>query len=285
MAGGGVSGSIFAAASARGCIQSVMAWRAYNHSMVATNFSRAILIAAALLCGTAAWAQSPKQPPVPKSDPVPRSQSDDTSTDAQKDSAQPTDKSANPDNNADAKAKKDAAKEQESEAPPPSANESSSKDSRGDTTPPPDDKRKHPDSAAAIQELEGTDDAGDGSPEHASKPAENGAESKDEDVNEFHPWDPHRAMKDIEVGDYYFKRKNYIGAESRYREALLYKPGDAIATFQLAVCLDKTGRAEEARQNYAAYLRILPNGPSAAEAKLALSRLGEPTAKNGKSPK
>ena len=41
------------------------------------------------------------------------------------------------------------------------------------------------------------------------------------DVQEFHPYDPHRASKDIEVGDFYFKKKNYGAALERYREALL----------------------------------------------------------------
>src|SRR5262249_7119294 len=42
-------------------------------------------------------------------------------------------------------------------------------------------------------------------------------------------WDPHRAAKDIEVGDYYFSEKNYRGAELRYRDALEWKAGDAVA--------------------------------------------------------
>ena len=53
------------------------------------------------------------------------------------------------------------------------------------------------------------------------------SEAAHESVNELKPWDPHRAAKDIEVGEYYFKRKNYRGAESRFRDALLYKPNDA----------------------------------------------------------
>src|SRR3954468_9858250 len=54
------------------------------------------------------------------------------------------------------------------------------------------------------------------------------------DVMETKPWNPHKAAKDIEVGDYYAKRKNYKAAISRYREALEYKPRDAEATFKLA---------------------------------------------------
>ena len=93
------------------------------------------------------------------------------------------------------------------------------------------------------------------------------------DVREFHPWDPHKAAKDIEIGDYYFKRKNYRAAEDRYREALLYKQNDALATFQLAVCLDKMDRSNEAVREYENYLKILPNGPQAEKAQKAIERL------------
>jgi len=98
------------------------------------------------------------------------------------------------------------------------------------------------------------------------------------DVGEFHPWDPHKAAKDVEVGDFYFRRKNYRAAEDRYREALLYKDNDAVATFRLAVCLEKMDRPGEARQEYENYLKILPHGPEAEQAKKALDRLKRPTA-------
>lgn len=94
------------------------------------------------------------------------------------------------------------------------------------------------------------------------------------DTMEFHPYDPHKAEKDIEVGDFYFKRKNYPAAESRYREALEYKPNDAIATYRLAETLDKRGSSKEARSFYEAYIKILPHGPYAEDARKALSRLG-----------
>jgi len=132
------------------------------------------------------------------------------------------------------------------------AGESSSKDTQVDLSPPPDDAKEHPSSSDILTE-EGS--AGGG------------------DTTEFHPWNPHKAAKDIEVGDYYFKRKNYIGAESRYREALLYKENDAVATYKLAVCLEKMNRPDEALEQYEGYLKILPNGPEAGEAKRAIERL------------
>jgi len=126
-------------------------------------------------------------------------------------------------------------------------NESSSRSTIIDISPPIGDAQEHPDSEVP-EELSGT--------------------------TEMHPWNPHRAEKDVEVGDYYFKdRKNYAAAESRYREALLYRPNDAVATFRLAQVLELTNRPSEARQYYQAYLKILPHGPYAVDSHKALERL------------
>ena len=132
---------------------------------------------------------------------------------------------------------------------PRSSEESSSLDNRVDISPPKDDAKKHPYSMSRGEE----EDAGD--------------------VQEFHPWDPHKAAKDVEVGDYYFKRKNYRAAEDRYREALLYKPNDVFAMFGLARSLEKLGEFDEARANYEGYLKILPEGPLAPEVHKGLERL------------
>jgi len=82
-----------------------------------------------------------------------------------------------------------------------------------------------------------------------------------------------KALKDIEVGDFYYKRKNYKAALDRYKEALYYKDNDAVASFRLAECHDKLGNKEEARKFYAQYLKILPEGPLAKDAHVALDRL------------
>jgi len=100
-----------------------------------------------------------------------------------------------------------------------------------------------------------------------------GEDSADSDVQEMKPYNPHRAEKNIEVGDYLMRRKNYRAAESRYREALEYKPHDALATFRLAVALEKMGEWDEARQRYQEYLKILPQGPLSKDARKALERL------------
>ncbi len=87
------------------------------------------------------------------------------------------------------------------------------------------------------------------------------------------PYNPHRADKDVEVGDFYFKRENYRAAESRYAEALEWMPNDAIAFFKLAQAQEKLGKMDQARGNYQQYLKILPKGEQSEEARKALARL------------
>jgi tetratricopeptide (TPR) repeat protein len=138
--------------------------------------------------------------------------------------------------------------------------ESSSKSTQIDLSPPADDVKNHPYSGSAIMDTNAVDDGG---------------------VQEMRPWNPHKAAKDIEVGDFYFKRKNYRAALGRYREALEYKPGDAEANFRMAQCFEKLDDPERAVAHYQEYLKILPQGPLSVDAHKALDKLEGP-AKNQK---
>jgi tetratricopeptide (TPR) repeat protein len=103
--------------------------------------------------------------------------------------------------------------------------------------------------------------------------ADSDVEEDTSGVMETKPWNPHKAAKDIEVGDFYARRKNYGAAISRYREALEYKPRDADATFRLAQALEATKQNDEALQRYEEYLKILPKGEFAVESQKAIDRL------------
>jgi tetratricopeptide (TPR) repeat protein len=92
-------------------------------------------------------------------------------------------------------------------------------------------------------------------------------------VHELRPYNPHRAMKNVEVGEFYLKRRNYAAALSRFREALEHKPNDAIATFRVAQTLERMEEFEEALEFYYAYLKILPNGPLSKQARAGVERL------------
>lgn len=137
------------------------------------------------------------------------------------------------------------------------AEQSSSRDTRIDISPPKDDDKSHPASKAAVAD-----------PEADGKPDTSG-------VQEFHPWNPLKARKDIDVGDFYFKRRNYKAALERYKDALYYKDGDALASFRLAQCQEKLGDKAEAQKYYEQYLKILPEGPFAKDARASLDRMAK----------
>lgn len=138
------------------------------------------------------------------------------------------------------------------------AEESSSRETRIDISPPKNDTKDHPYSKTAVAE------------EPEANP-ENG------DVQEFRPWNPMKAMKDVEVGDFYFKRKNYRAALERYKEALYYKDNDAMASLRLAQCYEKLGNKPDAKKYYEQYLKILPEGEFAKEARASLEKLEKST--------
>jgi len=165
------------------------------------------------------------------------------------------------DKTAQDKTAQDQDKDKDKTAPPaPDADESSSHATRIDLRPPKDDAKNHPSSKAALENLD-------------IPLAPDNADTSG--IQEFHPWNPMKAMKDVEVGDYYFKRKNYKAALERYKDALYYKDNDAVASFRLAVCQEKMGDKAEAKKYYGQYLKVLPDGPLAKEAHASLDRLAK----------
>jgi tetratricopeptide (TPR) repeat protein len=95
----------------------------------------------------------------------------------------------------------------------------------------------------------------------------------DSELGEFHPYDPHKAAKCVEVGDYYLKQGNTRAAVSRYQEALEWKPRDAEATYKLGDVQERLGDYKAALSNYQEYVRILPKGPYALKAQQGIDRL------------
>jgi tetratricopeptide (TPR) repeat protein len=150
-------------------------------------------------------------------------------------------------------------------APATDAGESSSRDTRVDISPPKDDSKNHPNSSVVETNPEDEPEAGD--------------------VTEMHPWNPYRAMKDDEVGEFYMKRKNYRAALARYQDALIWKEKDAVANFRMAQCYEKLDQPDQAIPHYEEYLKILPDGPYAKEARKALEKLKAAEAKSETSEK
>jgi len=70
---------------------------------------------------------------------------------------------------------------------------------------------------------------------------------KVEEVEEDPPEpDPQKAKEHVEIGDFYYKRKNYTAAAERYREAIQFNPKWAKAYEKLVGVLEKQNAFEEA---------------------------------------
>ena len=85
--------------------------------------------------------------------------------------------------------------------------------------------------------------------------------------------DETRGAASREVGEYYFERKNYQAAESRFEESVNYNPADAKAMFELGQTLEKLRHPDQAAERYKDCFDLQPDGPYAARAQKAMNRL------------
>jgi tetratricopeptide (TPR) repeat protein len=95
-------------------------------------------------------------------------------------------------------------------------------------------------------------------------------------------WDPLRAEKDLEVGQYYLRRGDVDAAIDRFEDAALAKPGYAIPFRYLGEAQEKKGLKREAIKSYSRYLDLYPRAEDRPkiERKIAKLRLEAEKAKN-----
>ncbi|MGH9344170.1 MAG: tetratricopeptide repeat protein, partial [Terriglobia bacterium] len=97
------------------------------------------------------------------------------------------------------------------------------------------------------------------------------------------PFQPPSAAKSVEIGNFYFRRGNFPGALSRYREAIRTDPDYAPAYLALGKVYEATGKRRKALATYKKYLAELHSDRDAARAKgahNAIARLKQEIAKN-----
>ena len=81
-----------------------------------------------------------------------------------------------------------------------------------------------------------------------------------------HHYVPPSAKQSVEIGDFYFRRKKYPGALSRYEEATRDDPYYAEAYLGIGKVYEKMGKDREALDAYNKYLDTLPSKKQADEA-------------------
>jgi tetratricopeptide (TPR) repeat protein len=86
-------------------------------------------------------------------------------------------------------------------------------------------------------------------------------------------WDPLRAEKDIEVGQYYLKKGDLDAAIDRFQDATTAKPGYAIPFRYLGEAQEKKGLKKPAIKSYQRYLDLYPHAEDGEKIKKKIEKL------------
>ena len=120
-------------------------------------------------------------------------------------------------------------------------------------------------------------------PESSSKPAEQPAPKKPDKKNnqdtatqnapDQPTWDPLRAEKDLEVGQYYMHKGDVDAAIDRFQDATTAKPGYAVPFRFLGEAQEKKGLKKEAVKSYSRYLDLMPRADDAEKIRKKIAKL------------
>ena len=86
-------------------------------------------------------------------------------------------------------------------------------------------------------------------------------------------WDPLRAEKDLEVGQYYMRKGDVDAAIDRFQDATTAKPGYAIPFRYLGEAQEKKGLKKQAIKSYQRYLDLYPHADDADKIKKKIDKL------------
>jgi len=86
-------------------------------------------------------------------------------------------------------------------------------------------------------------------------------------------WDPLRAEKDLEVGQYYMRKGDVDAAIDRFQDAIIAKPGYAIPFRFLGEAQEKKGLKKQAIKSYQRYLDLYPHAEDGERIKKKIDKL------------
>jgi tetratricopeptide (TPR) repeat protein len=134
--------------------------------------------------------------------------------------------------------------------------------------------------------------AQDPAPESSSKPAESPAARKPakkqksdtatQNASDQPAWDPLRAEKDIEVGQYYMRKGDVDAAIDRFQDATTAKPGYAIPFRYLGEAQEKKGLRKQAIASYSRYLDLYPHAEDGDKIRKKIDKLRNEVARKKK---
>lgn len=78
-------------------------------------------------------------------------------------------------------------------------------------------------------------------------------------------FNPLQASKEIQIGNFYFKKGSYRAATQRFREATRWNSGDAEAWLRLGEAYEKLKDSKAAKDAYGKYLQLAPEARNASQ--------------------
>lgn len=97
-------------------------------------------------------------------------------------------------------------------------------------------------------------------------------------------WNPLRAEKDLEVGQYYMRRGDYDAAIDRFNDAIEAKPGYAVPFKFLGEAQEKKKLRKQAIKSYTRYLELFPSAEDGDKIRKKIDKLWSEVGEKKKSP-
>jgi len=119
------------------------------------------------------------------------------------------------------------------------------------------------------------DTPADAAPPPAAKktPPKTNKDNAAESAPDQPTWDPLRAEKDLEVGQYYMRKGDVDAAIDRFQDATLAKPGYAVPFKFLGDAQEKKGLKKPAIKSYQRYLDLYPKAEDAEKIRKRIEKL------------
>ncbi len=95
-------------------------------------------------------------------------------------------------------------------------------------------------------------------------------------ATEEYAFNPLQAQKELQTGNYYFKKGSYRAAVGRFREAIKWNDGYADAWLRLGEAEEKLNDRKAAREAYTRYLDVAADAHNAGEIRKKLEKLEKP---------
>jgi tetratricopeptide (TPR) repeat protein len=120
-------------------------------------------------------------------------------------------------------------------------------------------------------------------PDSSKKKVKKNADNATQNAPDQPAWDPLRAEKDIEVGQYYMHKGDLDAAIDRFQDATTAKPGYAVPFRYLAEAQEKKGLKKAAIKSYQRYLDLYPHAEGGDKIRKKIDKLRAETEKKNKS--